>query len=135
MIKPRNPRIVVIDDDDSVSDAIRMLVELQGWTAISYRSCEGFLAEFSVDDPPSCIILDLHFPKMNGTQLQRQLTQSGVRVPTIVLTARPDSPLAASALQAGAREIITKPVDGDELIQKITSALDDTAGPMSRQLF
>jgi len=123
MTGPHKPRVVVIDDDDLVSDPIRMLVELQGWSAISYKSCEAFLADFDIDDAPACMILDLYFPKMNGVELQRQLTQLGTHIPTIVLTARPDGPLAASALKAGAREIITKPVDGDELIDKIKTAL------------
>jgi len=118
-----SPRIVVIDDDDYVSDPIRMLAEMQGWSATSYKSCETFLAEFDAADPPACIVLDLHFPKMNGVELLAELRESGVRLPVIVLTAHPDGPLTGPALQAGATEVLTKPVDGDRLIATIDAVL------------
>jgi FixJ family two-component response regulator len=130
MTSDPNPRIAVIDDDDYVSDPMRMLLELQGWSATCYKSCDAFLAELDTDDPPACMILDLHFPRMNGVQLQEHLKGLGIRIPTIVLTARPDGPLAEPALRAGAREIVTKPVDGEQLIDKIKAALagDDPEG-------
>jgi len=124
MTDRHNPRIVVIDDDDSVSEPIRMLIELQGWEAKSYHSCESFLADFDTDDPPSCMILDLYFPRMTGVDLQWSLVEKGITIPTIVLTARPDGSLALSSVEAGALEVITKPVAGDQLIEKIEAALN-----------
>lgn len=129
MSKANAPRIVVIDDDDYVSDPIRMLAELQGWAATSYKSCETFLADFDVSDPPACIVLDLHFPKMSGVELLQQLRDLDQRIPVIVLTAHPDGPLIGPAQKAGATEILTKPVDGDELVARICAAL---AGDDSR---
>jgi FixJ family two-component response regulator len=124
MTKGHNPRIVVIDDDDSVSEPIRMLMELNGWEAKSYHSCEAFLADFDTDNPPSCMILDLYFPRMTGVDLQWSLVEKGITIPTIVLTARPDGSLALSSVEAGALEVITKPVAGDQLIKKIEAALN-----------
>ena len=124
MTTQHNPCIVIIDDDDSVSDPIRMLIELHGWEARSYHSCEAFLADFDTDSPPSCIILDLYFPGMSGAELQRTLVEKGITIPTIVLTARPDSSLALSSIKDGALEIITKPVEGDQLIEKIEAAIN-----------
>ena len=115
--------IAVVDDDDSVSDPIRMLIEMHGWQARTYRSCESFLAEMRPGALPDCLILDLRFPKMSGVELQRQLTKSGLNIPTIVLTAHPDGPLAIAALTAGALEVVTKPVSSDQLIRKIGSAV------------
>jgi two-component system response regulator FixJ len=119
-----NPRIVVIDDDDSVSEPISMLIKLHGWEAKSYHSCEAFLADFDTDNPPSCMILDLYFPRMSGVELQRSLVEKGITIPTIVLTARPDGSLALSSVEAGALEVITKPVAGDQLIEKIEAAIN-----------
>jgi len=124
MINRPIPRIVVIDDDDSVSEPLRMLMELQGWEAKSYHSCEAFLAEFDTDDPPSCVVLDLYFPRMTGVELQQSLVKKGITIPTIVLTARPDGSLALSSVEAGALEVITKPVKGDQLIEKIEAAIN-----------
>ena len=124
MTNPHNPHIVVIDDDDTVSEPIRMLIELHGWEASSYHSCEDFLADFDTGSPPSCMILDLYFPQMSGLDLQRSLIGKGITIPTIVLSARPDGSLAQSSIEAGALEIITKPVAGDQLIEKIEAAIN-----------
>ncbi len=124
MTDRHKPRIVVIDDDDSVSEPIRMLIEMHGWEAKSYHSCEAFLTDFDTDDPPSCMILDLYFPRMTGVELQRSLVEKGITIPTIVLTARPDGSLAQSSVEAGALEVITKPVASDQLIEKIEAALN-----------
>ena len=124
MANQYNPRIVVIDDDDCVSEPIRMLMELHGWEARSYHSCEAFLADFDSDNPPSCMILDLYFPRMSGAELQRSLVGKDITIPTIVLTARPYGSLAISSIEAGALEIITKPVEGDQLIEKIEAAIN-----------
>jgi two-component system response regulator FixJ len=118
------PRIVVIDDDDSVSEPIRMLMEAHGWEAKTYHSCEAFLADLDADDPPSCMILDLFFPRMTGVELQQCLVGKGITIPTIVLTARPDGSLALASSKAGALEIITKPVEGDQLIDKVEAAIN-----------
>ena len=124
MTNRHNPRIVVIDDDDSVSEPIRMLIEMHGWEARSYHSCEAFLADLDTDNPPSCMILDLYFPRMSGVDLQQSLVGKDISIPTIVLTARPDGSLARSSIEAGALEIVTKPVEGDQLIEKIEAAID-----------
>ena len=124
MTNQHNPRIVVIDDDDSVSEPIRMLVELRGWEAKSYHSCEAFLADFDTDNLPSCMILDLYFPRMSGVELQQSLVEKGITIPTIVLTARPYGSVALSSIEAGALEIITKPVEGNQLIEKVEAAIN-----------
>ena len=124
MANQHNSRIVVIDDDDSISEPIRMLIEMHGWEASSYHSCEAFLADVDTDNPPSCMILDLYFPRMSGAELQRSLVGKGITIPTIVLTARPYGLLALSSIEAGALEIITKPVAGDQLIEKIEAAIN-----------
>lgn len=115
--------IAVVDDDDSVSEPIQILMEMNGWQANTYTSCEAFLDDLQPDSPPDCLVLDLQFPRMNGVELQRTLKRKGLQIPTIVLTAHPDGDLAASAVSEGALEIITKPVSSDELIKKIGIAV------------
>jgi len=119
MTDSRKLSVAVVDDDDSVSDPMRILIEMHGWQAKTYKSCESFLAEMRRNVLPDCLILDLRFPRMSGVELQRNLTRLGMNIPTIVLTAHPDGPLAKSAVKAGALEIITKPVSSDQLIAKI----------------
>lgn len=67
--------------------------------------------------------MDLYFPGMNGAELQRSLVTKGITIPTIVLTARPYGSLARSSIEAGALEIVIKPVEGDQLIEKIEAAI------------
>jgi FixJ family two-component response regulator len=124
MTDGRKQLIAIIDDDDSVSDPIRMLLELHGWEAKPYRSCEDFLNDLNMDNPPACLILDLHFPGMNGVELQQSLSNKNIAIPTIVLTARPDGPLAPLSLKAGALEVVTKPIKGHQLVQKIKAVIN-----------
>jgi FixJ family two-component response regulator len=123
MVNSRTLSVAVVDNDDSVSDPIRILIEMHGWQAQTYKTCESFLAEMRRSTLPDCLVLDLQFPQMSGVELQRNLTKSGMNIPTIVLTAHPDGPLAMSALTAGALEIVTKPVSSDQLIAKIRTAV------------
>ena len=123
MANSRTLSIAVVDDDDSVSDPIRMLIEMHGWQARTYRSCESFLAEMQRSTLPDCLILDLRFPRMSGVELLRRLTKSGLNIPTIVLTAHPNGPLAIAAITAGALEVATKPISSDQLLSKISIAV------------
>ena len=123
MTKKQMLSIAVVDDDDSVSEPIQILIEMNGWQANTYTSCEAFLDDLQPDSPPDCLVLDLQFPRMNGVELQRTLKRKGLQIPTIVLTAHPDGALAASAVREGALEITTKPVSSDELIKKIGIAV------------
>ncbi len=130
MANSRTLSIAVVDHDDSVSDPIKILIEMNGWRAKTYKSCESFLEEIQRSALPDCLVLDLRFPRMGGVELLQKLTKSDLNIPTIILTAHPDGPLATSALTAGALEIITKPVSGDQLITKIGIAVR-TAPPQA----
>lgn len=116
-------RIVVIDDDDSISDAIQLLVEMHGWEARTYRSCEAFIDGVDGNDPPDCLVLDLHFKGMSGVELQQCLAREGMTIPTVVLTAWPDSELSSMAAKAGAIEIMTKPASSEQLLEAIENAV------------
>jgi FixJ family two-component response regulator len=131
MTAVRKPRIIVIDDDDSVSEPMRLLMELHCWDARTYNSCEAFLDDFDKDEPPACIVLELSFPGMSGVDLQRELSRRGFSIPTIVLTAWPDGALARLAIESGATELITKPVTGHYLISKIESAINSTCAELA----
>ncbi len=127
MTDSRTPRIVVIDDDDTVSDAIQLLMQLRGWEAKRYRSCEDFIDQFDQEEPPACMILDLYFKGMSGVELQQFLAEQGVQIPTIVLTAWPDKALSRQAVEAGAIEVFTKPVSSDRLLQAVESVISSSS--------
>lgn len=127
MTDSRTPRIVVIDDDDTVSDAIQLLMQLRGWEAKRYRSCEDFIDQFDQEEPPACMILDLYFKGMSGVELQQYLAEQGVQIPTIVLTAWPDKALSRQAVEAGAIEVFTKPVSSDRLLQAVESVISSSS--------
>ena len=116
------PTVIVIDDDEAVRDALVMLLESAGFTVQSFAGAEAFLAEGSTEEA-GCLVLDVRMPGMTGPELQAELVQRGVRVPIIFLSAHGDIPLAVSTVKAGAMDFLTKPVDGERLIERVQEAL------------
>lgn len=119
------PFVVVIDDDHDVADAMSSIIESQGWHAKVYSSGERFLDELDLDHPPDCILLDLYLDGITGVDVLWSLTDLEAAIPVIVLTARPDGPLSAPAIQAGAIEVMAKPVPPEVLLDRIQSAIGE----------
>ena len=115
------PLVAIIDDDDSVRVTTDSLVRSLGYIVHTFASAEEFLRSNRVDDF-SCVITDVQMPGMSGVQLQDQLRDQGYRVPFIFFTAFPDENIRARALAAGAICYLTKPFDGDSLIQCLQAA-------------
>jgi len=115
------PLICIVDDDEAVGTALRLLVRSFGWRAEIYSSAPAFLDALAA--PPDCLLLDLNMPRMNGAELLEALARRGMAVRTIMITAQKDSPLLARAHAAGARAKLTKPFGDEELKRCIEAVL------------
>ena len=118
------PVVAIIDDDASVRAAIGSLVRSLGYAAQPYASAELFL--LSGDLPQTdCIVTDVQMPSgMSGLDLQQRLTEAGVQVPTVVITAFPEEHVRSRAEAGGAIGFLAKPFDGRDLVKLLTSAVE-----------
>jgi len=124
------PLVSIVDDDDSVREATSGLLESYGYTTAVFASAEEFLQSTQLAST-SCLVTDLRMPGASGIELQKRLTDSGHRIPTIVLTAHPDEHMRSAAMKMGALAFLTKPVSEQRLIASLEGALanSQTAKP------
>lgn len=115
--------VFVVDDDAAVRDGLALLMESAGLPVRTYDGGAAFLAALDPQDA-GCIVLDLHMPGMDGTELQLELNRRGVRLPILFLSAHGDIPTTVQAMRAGALDFLTKPVDATELLARVHDALD-----------
>jgi FixJ family two-component response regulator len=120
---PAKTLISVVDDDDDVREALAGLMKSRGFTVEAFPSAVDFLARPNLRDT-SCLIADVHMPRMTGIELHRRLVESGYAIPTILITAYPDDSVRARALADGVICYLTKPCDEDGLLGCVRSALD-----------
>lgn len=114
--------VYVVDDDDSVRDAIGMLLDSVDLPHRSFASAAEFL-DFYEDGMGGCLVLDIRMPGMSGLELQAQLNDSGRNVPIIFITGHGDIPMAVEAMRKGAVDFIRKPFRDQELLDRIGEAL------------
>ncbi|HUB47471.1 MAG TPA: response regulator [Acetobacteraceae bacterium] len=120
--------IAVVDDDESVREALAGLMKSLGYRATVFPSAEEFLNSEGRDST-ACLIADVQMPGMTGPELYERLTASGQPIPTILITAYPDERVKARALQAGVMCYLTKPFGENDLLACLQSALDGRAAP------
>jgi FixJ family two-component response regulator len=118
-----DPTVFVIDDDDLVRAAIQGLLKSVGLQAETFETTQQFLG-CERPDGPSCLVLDVRLPGVNGLDFQRQLADSGVRIPIIFITGHGDIPMTVKAMKSGAVEFLTKPFHDEDLLNAIHQALD-----------
>jgi FixJ family two-component response regulator len=114
--------IAVVDDDESVRQALTGLMKSLGYRAAAFRSAEEFLnlkSGFSA----ACLIADVQMPGMTGPELYDRLVASGERIPTILITAHPNETVRRRALNAGVQCFLTKPFSEEDLLECIGRAL------------
>jgi FixJ family two-component response regulator len=121
MTQPK-PTIYVVDDDEAVRNALRLLFGSVGLTAVAFSSAEAFLADYS-HDLPGCLVLDVRMPGMSGLELQHQLNARGAIIPAIFITGHADVPMAVEAMQHGAFDFVQKPFRDQELLERVNRAL------------
>lgn len=117
------PVISIIDDDESVRVATKRLVRSVGFVGHDFASADEFLQSRRLGET-SCVIADVQMPGMTGLELQELLVARGHRTPVILITAFPDERIRTRALQAGAVCFLTKPCDGQTLLQCLDMALN-----------
>ena len=113
--------VAIVDDDASTRKALARLLRVHGINSRSYPSARIFLEGLS-SGMPVCLIVDVNMPEMTGIELQRELLNRGIRIPTIVITASNDKSIAASAASLGAAAFFLTPVPRDALMAAINSA-------------
>jgi FixJ family two-component response regulator len=119
------PLISIIDDDESIREAIKGLVRSLGYRVEAVSSAQEFLSSRRIRRT-SCLITDMQMPGMTGLELYRRLSTSGKPIPTILITAYPDDGVRERALSAGVIGYLTKPFEEDDLLACIRSALTPT---------
>ena len=126
---PQKPLVAIVDDDESIRDSTKDLLDAAGFAAATFPSAESFLKS-DRRRSAACLVTDLRMPGMTGLELHQDLAASGTHIPTILITAYPDDRVRARARKAGVLCYLIKPFTPDELLECIRSALaaGDAAG-------
>src|SRR4030088_152875 len=117
------PIVFVVDDDVSVRESLEALIRCAGWEPETFASAQEFLARPRVL-APSCLVLDVTLPGLNGLDLQKRVAADRIDMPIIFITAYGDVPMSVQAMKAGAVEFLTKPFGDDVLLSAIRHALE-----------
>ena len=117
------PIVFIVDDDVSVRSALESLIESAGWVAETFASAQEFLRRPRVA-APSCLVLDVSLPDINGLELQRRVATDRTDMPIIFISGYGDVPMTVRAMKAGAVEFLMKPFKDDVLLDAIRGAID-----------
>ena len=115
--------VYVIDDDSSVRNAVRMLLEVAGYKVVTCESAEEFL-EKDLSKISGCLVLDVKMSGLSGLDLQRSLATKNIELPIVFITGHGDIPMSVRAMKAGAVEFLPKPFRDEELISAVGQALE-----------
>ena len=122
-MSPATPIVFVVDDDISVCESLELLIRCEGWHPETFASAQEFL-----DRPralvPSCLVLDVSLPGVNGLDLQNRVAVKRTDMPIIFITGHGDIPMTVQAMKAGAVEFLTKPFSDEVLLRAIRQALE-----------
>jgi FixJ family two-component response regulator len=118
-----DPIVFVVDDDPSVRRSIERLIQSTGFKVATFQSAAAFL-ERPRSEGPACLVLDVRLPGLSGLDLQRQLTNAGIQLPIIFITAHGDIPMTVRAMKGGAVEFLTKPFRTEHLLYAVRAAIE-----------
>jgi FixJ family two-component response regulator len=116
--------VFVIDDDESIREALKSLMRSVGLGVETFASAHAFLESHRRPDVPACLILDVRMPGLSGLDLQRDLAEANINLPVIFITGHGDIPMSVRAMKAGAVEFLTKPFRDQDLLDAIQQALE-----------
>jgi FixJ family two-component response regulator len=117
------PIVFVVDDDISVRESLEALIRCEGWQPETFASAQEFL-DRPPAQAPSCLVLDISLPGLNGLDLQKRIVVERAEMPIIFITGHRDVPMTVQAMKAGAVEFLTKPFSDDVLLTAIRAALE-----------
>ena len=126
------PIVFVVDDDISVRESLESLIEFAGWQSETFASAQDFLARPQTNTP-SCLVLDVSLPDLNGLELQKVIGAERDDMPIIFITGHGDVPMTVQAMKAGAVEFLTKPFDDEVLLSAIRHAIKRSAAALDDQ--
>src|SRR6266852_3666616 len=117
------PIVFVVDDDISVRESLELLIRSEGWQPETFESAQEFLAHPRAL-VPSCLVLDVSLPGLNGLELQKRVAVERTDMPIIFITGYGDVPMTVQAMKGGAVEFLTKPFGDDVLLGAIRDAIE-----------
>jgi FixJ family two-component response regulator len=117
------PVVFVVDDDVSVRESLELLIRHLGWRAETFESAQAFLAH-PIERGPSCLILDVRLPGLNGLELQERIADERADMPIIFITGHGEVSITVRAMKAGAAEFLEKPFADDVLVHALRQALE-----------
>ena len=131
MSQPR-PIVFIVDDDVSVRESLELLIRCAGWQPETFASAQEFLARPRVL-VPSCLVLDVSLPGLNGLDLQKRVAVERTEMPIIFITGYGDVPMTVQAMKAGAVEFLTKPFSDEVLLSAIRHAIERSRIALDRE--
>jgi FixJ family two-component response regulator len=126
------PIVFVVDDDVSVRESLELLIRCEGWQPETFASAQEFLTRPRVL-VPSCLVLDVSLPGLNGLDLQKVVAVERADMPIIFITGYGDVPTTVQAMKAGAAEFLTKPFSDEVLLNAIRQALERSRKALDRE--
>src|SRR6202142_3924461 len=117
------PIVFVIDDDESIREALKSLLRSVGLRVELFGAASEFLKS-KLPDAPSCLVLDVRLPGVSGLDFQTELAKANVHIPIIFITGHGDIPMTVRAMKAGAVEFLTKPFRDQDLLDSVQIALE-----------
>jgi FixJ family two-component response regulator len=127
-----SPVVFVVDDDVSVRESLEALIRTAGWRVETFDCAREFLARGRALSP-SCLILDMSLPDLNGLDLQKRVVVGQNALPIIFITGYGDVPMTVQAMKAGAVEFLTKPFSDDVLLDAIRAALEKSEAALGEE--
>ena len=126
------PIVFVVDDDISVRESLEALIRCEGWEPETFASAQEFLTRPRVVTP-SCLILDVDLPDLNGLDLQKCIASDRKDMPIIFITGHGDVPMTVRAMKAGAVEFLTKPFNDEALLSAIRHSIERSNVALRRE--
>ncbi len=128
----QQPIVFVVDDDVSVRESLELLIKFAGWQPETFASAKDFLKR-PPTSTPSCLVLDVSLPDLNGLELQKLIGSERIDMPIIFITGHGDVPMTVQAMKAGAVEFLIKPFDDEVLLSAIRHAITRSVAVLDDQ--
>jgi FixJ family two-component response regulator len=126
------PVVFIVDDDVSVRESLGPLIRCVGWRPVAFASAQEFLAHPRVR-VPSCLVLDVTLPDLNGLELQKCIAADRFELPIIFISGQGDVPTTVKAMKAGAQEFLTKPFHDEALLNAVSNAIEHSQTALERE--